>query len=171
MSSNTLISIIIMIIFNDKNHIKTRKNGCLEIDILTRTLHIVVSTKNGICGSKNTGSRVQNRCDTGLCNRNCLLLHGFVNSDTIFVSHFVKLINTHNTTIGQNHGTTFQIELTGSRVSLNWSCQTSCRGALTGCINSNWRHLLDKLQQLRFSSTRITQHKNIDITTKSHTIW
>ena len=35
-----------------------------------------------------------------------LLLHGFVNGDSVVLSHLVKLINTNNPSVRQHHGPT-----------------------------------------------------------------
>ena len=49
--------------------------------------------------------------DTGFGNGHGLLLHDFVNSYTVNIRHLVKLINTDNTTVSKNHGTSLKTTL------------------------------------------------------------
>jgi hypothetical protein len=49
--------------------------------------------------------------NTSLCNSDSLLLHDFVDGDSIDFGHLVEFIDTHHTSIGQDHGTGFESSL------------------------------------------------------------
>jgi len=53
-----------------------------------------------------------NRVCLYLCNSNSLLLHNFVDCDPVWIIHFVKLVNTHHSSICKNHCTRL-LERTG----------------------------------------------------------
>jgi hypothetical protein len=54
---------------------------------------------------------VKDRSDSSLCDGDSLLLHSLVDSDSIFITHLVKLINTDNTAVSEYHGNAFKMEL------------------------------------------------------------
>lgn len=147
-----------------KRKAKLKKRGTLTD--FTWAFHIVISSKYWISRSQNTGSRVQYSGDTRFRDRNSLLLHCFVNGDSILVSHFIKFIDTDYSSICQYHGSAFQEEFSlcggivvsvefrsgwmewtnGQWISLNRGSQSSSRWSFTRSIDSNWRDFLDKLE-------------------------
>jgi hypothetical protein len=48
--------------------------------------------------------------DTSLGYCNSSLFHHFMNSSSVNVGHLVKFINAHNTSVSQNHGSSFKPE-------------------------------------------------------------
>lgn len=64
---------------------------------LSRTASLVIPTPYGVGGGQDARARVEYGCDAGLSDGNGLLLHSFVDSDTILISHLVKLIDANHT--------------------------------------------------------------------------
>jgi len=77
---------------------------------LSGTLHVIVSTKDRIRSSENGRTRIENGRNSSLGDRDSLLLHGLVDSDSIFIPHLVKLIDTDDTSISEHHGSSFKME-------------------------------------------------------------
>jgi hypothetical protein len=81
------------------------------VTYLSGTLHVIISTEHGIRRSKDTRSRVQDGRDTRFGDGNRLLLHGFVDCDSILVAHLVEFVDAYYAAIGEYHGAAFQVEL------------------------------------------------------------
>ena len=60
--------------------------------------------------------------DTGLGNGDSLLFHDFMDSYTINIVHLVKLVDTHDTSVSQDHGTSLEMLL--SSVLVNGYCSS-----------------------------------------------
>jgi len=114
--------------------------GKNERETIATNLEIIITTWWRVGSCKHWCPRIEYGCYSCFCNGYCLLLHGFVNSHSdphrqnlkhppgntigkvrhyllrvqlpILWPHFVKLINTDNTSIGQNHGSSFKIKFT-----------------------------------------------------------
>ena len=89
-------------------------------------LEVIVSAVERICSGKHRGSRIQDSGDSSLGNRNSLLLHGFVDGDTILWTHFVEFVDADDATVGEDHRSAFQLEFSGSVVFDDGGCQTRC---------------------------------------------
>lgn len=109
-SSDSLVSAGIMLILHDEDHIKPGKDSGLEIDILSGTLRVVVSSKDGIGRGKDGRAGVQDGGDTGFGNGDCLLLHCLMNGYSILVPHLVELVDTHNSSVCEHHRSSLQVE-------------------------------------------------------------
>ena len=126
MSSNFLVERFKSLISNDENSIETRQNGRLEINLLGCVLKIIVSTIEGVRCRQDGGSRVENGRDTGFSNGDSLLLHSFMDGNSILWAHLVKLIDADDATISENHGSAFELELACSIILNHGSSQTCC---------------------------------------------
>lgn len=125
-----LITGLVVLVPHNEDHVETRQNGRLEVDVLnshhelsyqgstpvatylSRTPALIISAKHRVRGGQHAGTRVKHGGDTSLGDGDGLLFHSFVDSDTIFVSHLVELIDTDDTRVSKNHSTTFEVEFT-----------------------------------------------------------
>mmetsp|Transcript_67371 Transcript_67371/g.162985 ORF Transcript_67371/g.162985 Transcript_67371/m.162985 type:complete len:86 (-) Transcript_67371:162-419(-) len=82
---------------------------------------MIVAAIYWICGCHYTASSIQRSMNATLCNSNGLLLHDFVDCDPVRIIHFVKLVNTHDSSICKNHCTRFELSFTTFLVSGNCS--------------------------------------------------
>ena len=167
---DALITTPFVVVPDNKDHIETRQNCCLEINVLAGRFQFVVAAENRVSGGQNRRSRVENRGDTSFGDRNGLLFHSFVDSDSVFVSHFVELINTHDTSVGQNHGTSFQVEFAGCCVSLHGCSQTSRRRTFTRRIDGNGRYFFRELEKLGLCSTGVSEKQDVNVSTQFHAV-
>ena len=124
MVGNGLIDIFSPHISDNEDSIESRQNRRLEVNLLGGVLQVVVSAEEWVGSGQNRCPGVENGGDSGLCNRNCLLFHSFMNGDSILCLHLIKLINAHNTTISQHHSTSLKLELSSDRVADHSSGQT-----------------------------------------------
>ena len=121
------ITLLVRVVRDDKQEIETGQERIGQGNVSVRIFVYVVLAVSGDLGieqwggtyltvdrigsSDDTTSCVQTGMNTGFCNRNSLLLHDFVNSDSIDFRHFVKFIVTHHTSVSQNHRTSFESPL------------------------------------------------------------
>jgi hypothetical protein len=111
MFSHLFIVLFISDISDNKDTIESRKNSGLQINLIRDLSQVIVFTKKWISSSKNRCSRVKNSGNTSFSNRNSLLFHSLMNSDSVLHSHFIKLIDTDDSAISKNKSTTFKLEL------------------------------------------------------------
>jgi hypothetical protein len=79
---------------------------------LAWALHIIVSPKDRVGSCQYTRSRIEDGRDTSLSDGDGLLFHRFVDSHSVLVSHLVKLVDTDDSAICQNHCAAFEVEFT-----------------------------------------------------------
>lgn len=99
-------------------------------------------------------------------NCDCLLFHNFMNSNSVSIIHFVKLINANHSSISKNHCSCFQMPISIFCVYSYSRCKTNTRSSSTGCVYAKWRKMHDMTKNLGFCSRRITDHKNVDISSQ-----
>lgn len=157
------IPLLIVLVLDDEDHVESRQNSRLKVDVLARTLHVVVTTKDGIGGGHDRCTRVENGRDTGFGDRDRLLFHRFVNRYSIFVPHLVEFVDADHTAVGEDHGPAFEVELASLRISLDRSGETSCRRAFAGRVDRDGRNFLDELEQLRLGGTGIAEEEDVDV--------
>ena len=184
------ISCFVVFVPNDEDHIKATENRGLEVDILPWTLFVVVSSPHWISSREDGCSGIQNGSDPRLSNRDGLLLHCFVDRNSVLISHFVKLVDAYHSPVRDDHCPTLKVELalqfsgdisTGSfttvtiahrnRISLNDGRQTGGTASFPRCVNRDGGHFLHELQKLTFGRTRIAQQQNVDVSAETHPIW
>mmetsp|Transcript_8640 Transcript_8640/g.17509 ORF Transcript_8640/g.17509 Transcript_8640/m.17509 type:complete len:204 (+) Transcript_8640:4081-4692(+) len=101
----------------DKKKIEARKERVWQGNILMGLLASIVGSVKGISSSDDRAAGIQRRMNPRLCNGHRLLLHDFVNCDTILIAHLVKFIDADHTPVGQNHCTSLQLSLSGILIS------------------------------------------------------
>uniref|UniRef100_A0A2M4CVC7 Uncharacterized protein n=1 Tax=Anopheles darlingi TaxID=43151 RepID=A0A2M4CVC7_ANODA len=117
------ITLLIMLILHDEDHIETRKDRRHKVNVLI-TLRIVPSTKDRVGGCQHRAARVQRRRNASLSDRDRLLLHCLVDSDSIVLFHLVELIDTHHSTVSQHHRTALHDKVPCRRITHHRGCQT-----------------------------------------------
>lgn len=170
MVGDASINSIVSDILNDKDCIKSRQDCWLEVDLLSCVFQIIISTKNGISCSQYWTSWIKNCRDSSLSNWDSLLLHGFMDSHSVLRSHLIKLIDTDNSTICENHSSSLELEFSSWSISEDWGCQSGCTGSLSWSVDRDRSHSFDVFKELGLSSWGISQQKHINITSKSHSI-
>lgn len=68
-------------------------------------------TVDRVSCSNHTASSVQTGVDSCFGDGDGLLFHDLVNGDSIHVGHLVELVDTDDSSIGENHGAGFQSTL------------------------------------------------------------
>ena len=75
----------------------------------------------------------------------------------VFFSHFVKLVDAHDTSVREHHGSSLEVKLAGRRVPYHAGRQTSRATALARRVHTNGRDLFHEFEQLTFGNTGITE--------------
>ena len=171
MFGDALVSSSLMVVFDNEDHVETRQDRGLEIDILTRSLEIIVSTEDGIGSSKDRCPCVEDGSDACLGDGDRLLLHGFVDRYSVFVTHLVELIDADYTSIRKHHRSALEVEFSGRVIALDGRCQTCCGGSLAGCVDGDRGYFLDELEELGLRCSGITEEKDVDVPTELHAVW
>ena len=164
------VILLVVLVLNDVDHVETRQDRGLKVNVLARGLEVVVSPENWVGRGEHGGSRVQNGGNASLGDRNGLLLHGLVNGNTVVLSHLVKLINAHHTTVSEHHGTSFKVKVPGGGITNHGGGETSGTAALAGGVDTNGRDLFHKLEHLTLGSSRISEQQHVNVTTKLHSV-
>lgn len=79
---------------------------------------------------------------------NCLLFHDFVDGDSVSVVHLVKLIDTDDSTVGQNHSTSLEVSLAGVLIDGDGGSETDACRSTTRCVDSEGSDVHDVSQEL-----------------------
>src|SRR5260221_12624543 len=93
---------------------------------------------NRVRCSHNTTPSVQARVDACFSNRNSVLFHYFMNSNSINIRHFVEFIDANNTSISEDHGSCFKASLSCFLVSCHCRGETNARTSTASCRDSEW---------------------------------
>src|SRR5271169_5312460 len=103
-----------------------------------RILSSVVLTVDRICSSNDTATGVQRGMDSCFGNCDGLLFHYFVDCYSIDVAHFIKFVDTNDSSVCENHGSCFETTFTSFFVCGNCCSKTNARGTSSRCCNSQW---------------------------------
>lgn len=77
------VSLLVDVVGHDEEEIESREERVGEGDVLVGILVDVVLSVDGVGGGDNGASGVERGVDTGLCDRDGLLFHDFVDRDSI----------------------------------------------------------------------------------------
>ena len=124
----------------------------------------IVLSEDRVSCCDHTAASVQRGVDAGFGNCYCLLFHDFVNGDSVNIRHLVEFINTDNSAIRKNHGTSLKSAFPGFLIGRNGSSKTDSRRSPTSCGNSKRCGIQDESKQLGFRSRWVTNHQNVDVT-------
>ena len=170
MCCNSFVDFVLSDVSYNEYGIKSWQNRALEINLLSCMFQIVIPAKKRVRGCQYRWTRIQDCGDSSFCNRDGLLLHGFMNCNSILWSHFIKLVNAYNASIGKDHSSSFKLEITTAWISDYWSCQTSSWTTFTACIDRDRCTSVHKFQELRLCNRWVSQKQHINIASKSHAI-
>lgn len=88
----------------------------------------------------------------------------------VLIAHLVEFVNADDTAVGEDHGTTFEVELAGLGVALDGSGETGGGGTFTGGVDGNWGDLFNEFEELGFGGTGVTEEEDIDVSTELHAV-
>lgn len=114
--------------------------------------------------------RVQAGVYARLGDRDGLLFHDFVYRNTIDVRHLVELVDTHDTAVGEHHGTSLESTLARIPICGDRGSQTDARTSTTGGRDRERRSAEDETKELRFRCGWIAYHEYVDISTDVCTV-
>jgi hypothetical protein len=124
-TSNLFIKVFFTVISDNEDSIKTREDTGLEVNLLGSVLEVIVTSKQRVSSSKYGCPGVQDSCDSSLSDGDGLLLHGFVDSNTVTRLHLIELINAYYSAVGQDHSSAFKLEFTSNGVFDDCCSETS----------------------------------------------
>mmetsp|Transcript_9053 Transcript_9053/g.21451 ORF Transcript_9053/g.21451 Transcript_9053/m.21451 type:complete len:202 (+) Transcript_9053:764-1369(+) len=152
-------------ILDQEHHVKPGEDGSLKIHLIRSVREIIVGPESWISRSKHTAASVQHGCHASFGNGDGLLLHGLMDSNTVFLVHLVKLVNANQAIVGQNHCSAFQCK--APTILDNGSSETRSAAALAASVHCNRSHLVRKLQELTLCSSRVAEQKHVDVTSQT----
>ncbi|KAH3661303.1 hypothetical protein OGAPHI_006710 [Ogataea philodendri] len=169
-SQNVLTDLSVFIVGNLVRHheqqVETRKKRVRKSNVLLWGLEGIILAVDRVGSCNHRTSCVQRRVDSGLGNGDGLLLHDFVDSNTVDVAHLVELVDTNDTSIRKNHRTGLQPSFSRLLVAGNCGSQTDTRRTTSGGGNSQSSSVQNKPKNLRLGSGRISHHQQVDVSTK-----
>ena len=104
--------------------------------------------------------------DTGLGERDGLLLHCLMDSHLILDVHFVELVNAADSVIGKHESSCFDAEVSSLRVLQHTGSKTSSTGCFSTCIDGSWQERANVFQELRFGSRWISNDADVDVSSQ-----
>ena len=110
---------LFVLVADDENHVEAGEDGGLKIDVFPGRLEVVVASEDWIRGREDRCSGVEDGRDAGFGDRDGLLFHGFVDGDSVLVSHLVEFVDADDAAVGEDHGSAFEVEFSGVGVSLD----------------------------------------------------
>lgn len=167
---NGQVYLLSTVISHHKKDIKSWHQWRWQSYVGLEVLGLIITTHDGVHGCKNGASCIKSSLYTSFCNRDCLLLHGFMNGNRISFLHLVKLINAANTVVCKHKGSCFKSEVSCLRILGQRGGQTSCWGTLAWCVDCSWDVVVNKLQELRLCSRRVANKTNVYVTSDLHSI-
>ena len=120
----SLVVLVISLIEEQEDEVESGEKSGWEIDVLMGSQTWVVSAVEGVSSGQNGGPGIQRGSDTGLGNRDGLLLHNFVDVGSVTLVHLVELIDGADTGVSEDKSTSFKNKLVGDGVLEDSSGQT-----------------------------------------------
>ena len=136
MPSDVEIVFITFLVTDDEEEIKSTHDRRRNINIVVKRASSVISAVDGIGSGQDRSTGIQGGMDTGLSDRDSLLLHGFVDSSLISRVHLIELIDTADTVVSQHKGSRLNTEFSSFSVFADTGSQTSSRTGLSTCVDS-----------------------------------
>ena len=109
--------------------------------------------------------------DTGLGERDGLLLHSLMDSHLILDVHFVELVNAADSVIGKHESSCFDAEVSSLGVLQHTGGETSSTGCLSTCVDGSWQERANVLQELRFGSSWVSNYADVDVSSQLYALF
>ena len=122
------------------------------------------------CGN-HTAPRVESGMYAGFRNGHGLLLHDFVDGNSINVGHLVEFVYANDAPVCENHSACFQSPFSSFTVGCHGSGKTDTRTSSASrgdCERCGVQH---ETKHLRFGGGGVSDHEHIDVTTNMSTVW
>lgn len=152
----------------DKKKIESAQKTVGKIDILMGGFSQIVFSINRIGRSQNRASRVESNRNPSLGNRNSLLLHYFVQSDSIVLLHLVEFVNAADSLISQNKGSGLQVDLPSFSVLIYGCSQPHSRGSLSSGVDSSIGNPRGKFEDLGLGYSGVPNKGYVDVPSDMH---
>ncbi len=110
-----------------------------------------------------TAPRIERRMDARLGNRHRLLLHDLVDGDAIDVGHFIKLVDTHDAAVGEDHGARLEAALARVLVGRDGRGETDAGRSAAGGGDRERRRVEHEAEHLRLCRGGVADHENVDV--------
>jgi hypothetical protein len=133
---NIEVVFITLLIDNYKEGIKSTHDRRRNVNIVVKRASPIVSAMNRVGSGQDRSTSIQGGMDTGLSDRDSLLLHGFVDGSLISWVHLIELIDAADTVVGEHKGSRFNTEFSSLTVFTDTGSQTSSRTCLSTSIDS-----------------------------------
>lgn len=153
-----------VVLYYAKN-IETRQNRFGKLDVLLERYRWVVASANWIGCCDNGTSCLQGSDNARFGNRDGLLLHRLVNRRSVMIVHLVKLVDQAYTLVCEHESPTLESPFTSHRILSDRRRKTNGRCTLTSCEHTTVCRLFDILEKLGLGRSRVTEHKDVDIST------
>lgn len=111
-SGQHLILLLISLVEEQEDKVETGQKSLRQIDVLIRTLLLVVPAVDGVSCGQDRSSSIEAGRYSSLGDRHGLLLHNFVDVCAVSVVHLVELINATDACVCQDESATFEDKLT-----------------------------------------------------------
>ena len=122
---NIEVVFITLLIDNYKEEIKSTHDRRRNVNIVVKRASPIVSAMNRVGSGQDRSTSIQGGMDTGLSDRDSLLLHGFVDGSLISWVHLIELIDAADTVVGEHKGTSLYAKLSCFSVSGDTCSQAS----------------------------------------------
>ena len=126
MHGDLAVGDLLAVITHHEKEVESRHNWRRNIQVCLERLALVVSPHDGVRRCQDRGPGVQGGLNSGLCDRNGLLFHRFVDCRLVLFVHLVELIDAADSVIGQHECSCLNSELSGVWISPYGGCET-CR--------------------------------------------
>lgn len=99
-----------------------------------------------------------------------LLLHDFVDSDSVDLGHLVELVDADDAPVGEDHGSGFEAAVARLLVRRDGGSQTDARRSSSSRRNRERSRVQDEPEHLTLGSTRVADHEDVDVASQMRPI-
>lgn len=145
--------------------VETGQDGLGELDVLLERDRRIVASPDRVRCSDDGASSLESGDNARLGDGDRLLFHSLVDGGTVSIIHLVELVDQAGALVREYERTTLQRPLTCDGVLAYARRKTNSGRPLTRSEHGTVGGLLDILQELRLSGTRISEEENVDIAT------
>ena len=157
-----LVLELVGLIANNEEQVESRHDWRCEVQVMLQGLGLVVSSENWISCSQDTRTGIQCGMHSCFGNRYSLLLHGLVDCCLILQVHFIELINTADTVIGEHQSPSLNAHIP-VLVFSDTGSETGSTGGLAVGVDTPGHEFIDAFQELRLGSGGVANNQNVDM--------